>query len=102
MIPDARRKYSVDEILANSWDRKLARDLADEIEVCTGDKRETVDEMRRFLALKGYRDLLERLKEARKGKRAREALAAEPGPCGATPLTAGALSRRPPRPKLTI
>jgi hypothetical protein len=48
MIPDARRKYSVDEILANSWDRKLARDLADEIEVCTGDKRETVDEMRRF------------------------------------------------------
>ena len=69
MKPDAHRKHSVDEILANSWDRKLANDLADEIAVCTGDKRETVEEMRRFLALKGYRDLLERLKDARKGKR---------------------------------
>src|SRR4029453_13966299 len=68
------RNYSVDEILSSSWDRKLARDLAEEIEACTGERRTTVEEMRRFLALKGYRELLQRLRTARGGKRANEAL----------------------------
>jgi hypothetical protein len=68
------RDYSVDEILANSWDKKLAKDLAGEIEACTGDKRDTIEEMRRFLAVKGYRELLERLKAARAGKAGDEAL----------------------------
>ena len=68
------RNYSIDEILSNSWDKKLARDLADEIEACTGERRATVEEMRRFLALKGYRGLLQRLRAAREGKRADEAL----------------------------
>jgi hypothetical protein len=68
------RDYSVDEILANSWDKKLAKDLAGEIEACTGDKRDTIEEMRRFLAVKGYRELLERLKTARAGKAGDEAL----------------------------
>ncbi|MDH2347170.1 hypothetical protein [Bradyrhizobium sp. SSUT77] len=39
-------------LLASAWDRKLAKDLAQEIEVCTGDRRETFAEMRRFLAVK--------------------------------------------------
>jgi hypothetical protein len=68
--------YSVDEILATSWDRKLAKDLAEEIGFCTGDKLGTVHEMRRFLALKGYRELLGRLREAREGKNAEDSLAA--------------------------
>ena len=71
---DAR--YSVDELLSSSWDRKLAKDLADEIGACTGDQLGTVREMRRFLALKGYRELLQRLREAREGKDGEEALAA--------------------------
>jgi len=70
------RAYSVDEILADSWDRKLAKDLTEEIETCTGDKLKTVEEMRRFLALKGYRELLVRLRQAREGKRAAAALTA--------------------------
>jgi hypothetical protein len=68
------RNYSIDEILSSSWDRKLARDLAEEIEACTGERRATVDEMRRFLALKGYRELLQRLRAAREGKRGSKAL----------------------------
>ncbi|MGZ5899499.1 MAG: TetR-like C-terminal domain-containing protein [Reyranella sp.] len=72
----APRPCSVDEILSSSWDRKLAKDLAAEIEACTGDRRETVEEMRRFLALKGYRELLGRLGEARAGKTGEEALKA--------------------------
>lgn len=70
------RGPSVDEILATSWDRKLAKDLAEEIGLCTGDRPGTVYEMRRFLALKGYRELLQRLRETREGKKAEGALAA--------------------------
>lgn len=69
-----RRDCSVDDILAGSWDRKLAQDIAEEIEACTGEKRATVEEMRRFLALKGYRELLQRLHVAREGKHGKEAL----------------------------
>jgi hypothetical protein len=68
--------YSVDDILATSWDRKLAKDLADEIGSCTSDKLGTVREMRRFLALKGYRELLRSLREAREGKDGDDALTA--------------------------
>jgi hypothetical protein len=70
----AQRSFSVDEILSNSWDKKLSRDLAEEIEASTGERRATVEEMRRFLALKGYRELLQRLRAAREGKRGSEAL----------------------------
>lgn len=70
------RSYSVDEILANSWDRRLATDLAAEIEACTGERRGAFNEMRRFLALKGYRELLQRLRAARGDKTSEEALKA--------------------------
>ena len=69
-----QRSYPVDDILSGSWDRKLAQDLAEEIEACTGEKRAIVEEMRRFLALKGYRELLQRLHVAREGKHGKEAL----------------------------
>ena len=70
------RNYPMDQILSNSWDRKLMEDLAADIETGTGEKRDTVDEMRRFLALKGYRELLQRLQSAREGHRSAEALKA--------------------------
>jgi Tetracyclin repressor-like, C-terminal domain len=70
------RNYSIDEILSHSWERKLVRDLAAEIEAGTGEKQDTVEEMRRFLALKGYRELLQRLQSAREGHRSAEALKA--------------------------
>jgi hypothetical protein len=72
------RDYSVDELLANSWDKKLANDLAAEIEVCTGENRGAVavEEMRRFLAVKGYRELLKRIEDVRRGKTSHDALKA--------------------------
>lgn len=68
------RDHSVDEILSSSWDAKLAKDLAAEIEFCTGEKRDNFAEMRRFLALKGYRELLQRLEVAREEKSGSDAL----------------------------
>lgn len=68
--------FDVDDILSSTWDRKLAKDLAGEIESGTGDRRETFTEMRRFLAIKGYRELLPRLETARAGRRAENALIA--------------------------
>lgn len=68
--------YSVDQILAMSWDRTLADDLAIELEYFSGERRNTIEEVRRFLALKGYRELLGRLKEAREDKQSWGALKA--------------------------
>lgn len=72
----ADQDVSVDEILSTSWDRKLATDLAEEIGDGTGDRPGTIREMRRFLALKGYRELLRHLDEARRGLTGDDALAA--------------------------
>jgi len=68
--------YSVDEILSTSIDRKIAHDLLVELEACTGERRSSTKEMRRFLACKAYRELLERLQRARDGKRSHEAVRA--------------------------
>ncbi len=70
------RNFSIDEILSNSWERRLANDLAAEMETYTGEKRETIEEMRLFLAVKGYRELFQRLQEAREGRSGLEALRA--------------------------
>ncbi|MGY4432211.1 hypothetical protein ACVWWO_004688 [Bradyrhizobium sp. F1.13.1] len=65
---------SVEEILSRSWDRKIAHDLLSELETYTGERLSTTVEMRRFLACKGYRDLLERLQLARDGRTSWNAL----------------------------
>jgi hypothetical protein len=39
--------------LSKPWAQRIAEDLAAEVELYTGDKRSTIDEMRRFLAVKG-------------------------------------------------
>jgi hypothetical protein len=67
-------EYSVDELLSNSWDKKIADDIADELGTCSGEHRRTVPEMRRFLAVKGYRELLQRAQAARQGETSYEAL----------------------------
>ena len=57
-------KYSVEELLSEGnarWDRRIAADLASEIEGQLGEKVDTIPEMRRLLAVKGYRELRLRL-----------------------------------------
>ena len=68
--------YSIDELLSTSWDRKIAYDLLAELEACTGERRSSTEEMRRFLACKAYRELLDRLQRVRDGKRSHEAIRA--------------------------
>ena len=68
--------FSIDQLISTSWERRLADDLATELELYTGEKRQTVEEMRRFLAIKGYREQFRRLQEAREGRKAHEALRA--------------------------
>ena len=68
------RSINVEDILSASWDQQLARDLATEVENFAGERRCTVPELRRFFAIKGYRELLGRLKTAREGRTAFAAL----------------------------
>jgi Tetracyclin repressor-like, C-terminal domain len=58
------RNFSVEEILsedANRWDRRIAADLAAELECQVAEKIGTIPEIRRHLAVKGYRELRARL-----------------------------------------
>ncbi|WGS21741.1 MULTISPECIES: hypothetical protein [unclassified Bradyrhizobium] len=48
------RRFPIDQIIATSWE-KHADDLAIELEICSGEKRHTIEEMRLLLAVKGYR-----------------------------------------------
>src|SRR5258705_6301486 len=66
--------YPVEEIVSTSWDRRLADELIAELEACTGERPSTIKEMRKFLALKSYRELLERLPRARDGQNSHPAL----------------------------
>jgi hypothetical protein len=68
------RSFNVDNMLSASWDQLLAIDLASEVEYFSSDKRCTIQELRRFFAIKCYRDLLVRLKTAREGKTSFDAL----------------------------
>jgi hypothetical protein len=68
------RTTNVDEMLSASWDQLLAVDLASEVEYFSSDKRCTIQELRRFFAIKCYRDLLDRLKRASEGKASFDAL----------------------------
>lgn len=70
------QNWSVEEILSRSWDRKIAHDLLSEFETYTGERLSGTVEMRRFLACKGYRDLLERLQLARDERTSWKALRA--------------------------
>src|SRR3954462_9055554 len=66
----------VAHMFSTPWERKLADDIVCELERYSGEKRSTIEEMRRFLAVKGYRDLLGRLEAACQNKRSFDALRA--------------------------
>jgi hypothetical protein len=58
------KNFSVEELLATEstrWDRRIAVDLAAELEAHLSEKADTIPEIRRLLAVKGYRELRARL-----------------------------------------
>jgi hypothetical protein len=63
--PARRRKMDLDtftgELLAHSWDQKIAADIVAELRA-RGEQVGEIEEVRRFLAAKGFRDLLARIK----------------------------------------
>lgn len=69
---------SVQEFLSQPtrWDQLIAADLSGEIQAMLAEKIDTIPEMRRFLAIKGCRELRQRLEAAAKGKAGEEALRA--------------------------
>lgn len=56
------------------WGQRIAEDIAGELELYTGERQSTVDEMRHFLALKACRELLAQFEAETMGKRGYEAL----------------------------
>jgi len=71
-------KFSVQELLnqPTRWDHLIAADLSAEIRALLAEKIDSIPEMRRFLAIKGYRELHQRLEAAVEGKAGEEALRA--------------------------
>lgn len=71
-------KFSAADFLdqPTRWDQLIAADLATEIEALLAEKVGTIPEMRRFLAIKGYRELRHRLVAAVDGKEGEDALRA--------------------------
>jgi hypothetical protein len=60
----AEKNFSIEELLATEstrWDRRIAADLAAELESHLAEKADTIPEIRRLLAVKGYRELRARL-----------------------------------------
>jgi hypothetical protein len=58
------KNFSVEDILSvdvTRWDRRIAVDLAAELECQLAEKASTIPEIRRLLAIKGYRELRARL-----------------------------------------
>ena len=47
------------ELPTTGWDKRIAADLTAEMEQHLAEKISTIPEMRRFLAVKGYRELRE-------------------------------------------
>jgi hypothetical protein len=77
-MTESRPNFDIDELLTaptSSWHKKIAMDLISEIEkhlVEIG----TIPEMRRFLAVKAYRELHQRIEREIKGKSGSDALRA--------------------------
>ena len=59
---------------ATRWDKRIAADLTAEMEQHLAEKISTIPEMRRFLAVKGYRELREAIERDIAGKSGTEAL----------------------------
>jgi Tetracyclin repressor-like, C-terminal domain len=76
--PTSDPNFSVQELLnqPTRWDQLIAADLSTELRALLAEKVDTIPEMRRYLAIKGYRDLHQSLKAAADGKTGEEALRA--------------------------
>jgi hypothetical protein len=70
----SHRSFMLDDLLSSSWDRKIVLDVVDELASLSGETYCALDEVRRFLQLQSYRELLHRLKEAREGHHSYAAL----------------------------
>jgi len=64
------------ELPATSWDKRIAADLTAEMERHLAEKFSTIPEMRRFLAVKGYRELRQLVESDIAGKSGADALRA--------------------------
>jgi hypothetical protein len=62
------------ELPQTNWDKKIAADLTAEMERHLAEKVSTIPEMRRFLAVKGYRELREAIERGIGGKHGAEAM----------------------------
>ncbi len=70
-------QFSVEELLSvetTRWDRRIAADLATELECQLAEKSSTIPEMRRLLAVKGYRELRKRVENDLAGLSGEEAV----------------------------
>jgi hypothetical protein len=77
-MSDFNSKFPVQDLLnqPTRWDQLIAADLSVEIRELLAEKVDTIPEMRRFLAIKGYRELHQRLEAAVEGKTGEDALRA--------------------------
>jgi hypothetical protein len=64
------------DLPVSRWDKRIAADLTAEMEHHLADKLSTIPEMRRFLAVKGYRELRELIESDIVAKRGADALRA--------------------------
>jgi hypothetical protein len=62
------------ELPQTSWDKRIAADLTAEMERHLAEKVSTIPEMRRFLAIKGYRELRDALEKGVAGRHGEDAL----------------------------
>ena len=62
------------ELSIPGWDKRIAADLTAEMEHHLAEKISTIPEMRRFLAIKGYRELQQLIKRDIAGKNGADAL----------------------------
>lgn len=62
------------ELPQTSWDKKIAADLTAEMERHLAEKASSIPEMRRFLAVKGYRELREAVEQGIAGKNGADAM----------------------------
>ena len=61
---------------ATNWDKRIAADITSEMERHLAEKIATIPEMRRFLAVKGYRELRQLIEDDIAGKSGADALRA--------------------------
>jgi hypothetical protein len=64
------------EFPATNWDKRIAADITGELERHIAEKFSTIPEMRRFLAVKGYRELRQLIESDIAGKSGADALRA--------------------------